>query len=109
MTNLKPLGKALFYLYITLSLLGCLGIVFGSIASVLKLMRINEMVFTPWWEIVALIMISWGMMKLFIREGIDMLDSKWPEQKIKNEKIANEVFIENSNVISFAKTRNKYN
>lgn len=112
--TLTSFGKSVFYLYITLSVLGFTGVLFGTITLILKVSHISAML-TPWWEIISLIAISWITMNMFTKESLALVETKSPEQqKVIKLKIANESFIDphyhvpsNSNVINLADIRNK--
>ena len=78
-TNLKPLGKKLFWLYITLFVLGCSGMIFGVCTLVLKIADIGSAAMTPWWEIGMLIIVSWYVTKTFIQESFNLVSKDKPK------------------------------
>jgi hypothetical protein len=83
-TTLKPLGKMLFYFYITLFFLGCAGIMYGLTLAIFKIIQIGSGAITPWWEITLLIIVSWYMTRVFIKESINLIGKESPQPQPNN-------------------------
>jgi hypothetical protein len=73
-SKLTRLGMSLFYFYMSLVLLGCAGMLYGVITFIQKCMHIHSSLATSWWEVIALMGVSWLMVKVFLREGYGLLD-----------------------------------
>lgn len=111
-TTLKPLGKSLFYLYITLFFLGCAGIIFSISTIVLKIANIGSATTTPWWEITMLLVVSWYTIKTFINESYNLIGKDKLQTQSKTPSPAPMLVINhhtpsNSNVIPFVKKNEK--
>jgi hypothetical protein len=98
--KLTRLGLSLFYFYMLLALLGCVGVIFGIVTVILQLVFLNTGGNTAWWEVIALILVSWFMAKIFILESLNLIDIN--ESKALNKlDDTEEEDKSNSNVIPF--------
>jgi hypothetical protein len=107
--KLTRLGLCLFYLYLYLVVLGYVGIIYGSISIILKYVPHSGYENTSVGQAITLVVISWLMTKLFLRESYHLLDKETPpsqtqptesEPELENEKPHQS---QASNVIPFRK------
>jgi uncharacterized membrane protein (DUF485 family) len=101
--KLTRLGMALFYFYIIFSLIGAAGILFGSTMLLQKLVLTHDLVTSSWWEIIALILVSWLMIKVFLREALNLIDMGNKKELQQQPDSEEEEIPEQSNVIPFNK------
>ncbi|GEM_PF-5483374 len=106
-TKLSRLGMALFYAYISLSVVGCAGVVFGIIVMIMKLAQISSTIDAPLWQTVALTLVSAIMIKIFKRESLSLLGLEGVQQiKTMVEEVEQVKQASNSNVIPFVRKSN---
>jgi hypothetical protein len=100
--KLTRLGLSLFYFYMLLALLGCMGVIFGIITVIQKLIFFSGGTGTAWWEVIALILVSWFMAKIFLLESLSLIDMDGGKALHKLDDTEEEKK-SNSNVIPFNK------
>ena len=76
--RLTRLGLALFYFYLLLVFLGIVGVIYGII-SALQNIFLSATSATPWWEVIALILLGYAMVRIFSREAPRLLEADAPK------------------------------
>jgi hypothetical protein len=101
--KLTRLGLCLFYFYMLLALLGCMGVIFGITTVIQNLIFFSSGTNTAWWEVIALILVSWFMTKIFLLESFKLVDLDGSKTLHKPDDTEEEQKKSISNVIPFNK------
>jgi hypothetical protein len=101
--KLTRLGLCLFYFYMLLALLGCMGVIFGIISVIQNLILLSSGTDVAWWEVLALILVYWFMAKIFLLESFNLVDLDGAKALHKQDATEEEEKKSDSNVIPFNK------
>ena len=110
-SKLTRLGLALFYFYLLLVLVGSSGVIYGIITLILKVIHFNATFDSSLWEVIALIVASWFMAKIFLYESMSLIGKDISKQSSSHNLAKQETDQLNesdSKVIAFDRKYKKY-